>query len=172
MAKWIGNEAEEENQPEAGLLVNSGAKSPSASTKSWSFPGSGLLGLLVSVAVIVAFHALFVVPFEKVLHENWLKFPAAIITTFAHVILGSIGSVWISRIVPRLLQSPYTHGWVSATTASFLLTVAASGWLGYRSFDLIPNLQSMTHLNFGLIGLFIIIPASMYFWQCGRFVSW
>lgn len=172
MAKWIGYEAEEENRPEAAPAAASGAHSPPASPKPGAFPGSGLLGLLVAVAVIAAFHGLFVVPFEKVLHEKWLKFPAAIITTFAHVTLGSIGSVWLSRIVPRLLRSPFTNGWVSATTASFLLTIAASGWLGYRSFDLIPNWQAMTGLNFGLVGLFLIIPASMYFWQWGRFLSW
>ncbi|MFM7184459.1 MAG: hypothetical protein ACKO4Z_06780 [Planctomycetota bacterium] len=165
MAKWIGHEGEGEVEPEA--------PSPAAAPQSpaWS-PGSGIFGLLVAVGVIAAFHGFFMVPFERMLHEKWLKFPAAIMITLAHVTLGSIGSVWLSRIVPRLLRSPYTHGWCSATTASFLLSVVASAWLGYRTFDLIPNWQAMTGLNFGLIGLFLVIPASMYFWQWGRFLSW
>jgi hypothetical protein len=71
-----------------------------------------------------------------------------------------------------VLRTKYTNGWVSATTASFILTIAASAWLGYRSFDLIPNWQAVTGINFGVIGLFLVIPASIYFWQLGRFLSW
>jgi hypothetical protein len=134
--------------------------------------GSGIFDLLVSVAVLVAFHALFVGPLERVLHKNWVQSPAAIMATLAHVTLGSIGSVWLSRIMPRLLRTKYTNGWVSATTASFILTIAASAWLGYWSFDLIPNWQAVTGINFGIIGLFLVIPASIYFWQLGRFLSW
>lgn len=129
-------------------------------------------GLLVSIAVIVAFHAMFVGPLERVLHKNWLQSPAAITTTLAHVTLGAVGSVWLSRIVPRVVGTRFTSGWLSATTVSFVCTVAASAWLGYQSFNLIPNWQSMTGINFGLIGLFLTVPASIYFWQLGRFFSW
>jgi len=171
MAKWIGHEADSE-APRAVTLPATSPTHSSPASQPKSSPGSGAIGLIASIAVIVVFHGLFVVPFERVLREKWLQSPAAVATTLAHVTLGSIGSVWLSRIVPRLLQSQYTNGWFSATTASFLLTMAASAWLGYRSFGLIPNWQAMTGLNFGLIGLFFVIPASMYFWQLGRFLSW
>ena len=67
--------------------------------------GSGIFGLLVSVAVLVAFHALFVGPLERLLHKNWVQSPTAIMATLAHLTVGSIGSVWLSRIMPRLLRT-------------------------------------------------------------------
>lgn len=115
----------------------------------------GLFGLLGAVATVVAFHALFIGSFWKVQHENWVKSPAAIAITLAHVTIGSVGSVWLSRIMPRVLHSSFTNGWFSATTVSFLCTVAASAWLGYTAFEMLPNIESLTGMKFGYVGLFL-----------------
>jgi len=132
----------------------------------------GILGLLAAVLIVVAFHGLFVGSLWKATHEKWVQLPAAMAITLAHTTLGAMGSVWLSRIMPRILGTQFTDGWLSVTTASFVCTVAASSWLGYQAFELLPNFERVTGINLGYVGLFLIIPAAIYFWQLGRSFSW
>lgn len=137
-------------------------------------PGTvgGALGLLGAVVAVAAFHGLFIGSLWKATHGKWLQSPAAMAITLAHATIGSIGSVWLSRIMPRVLNTPFTDGWMSATTVSFFCTVATSAWLGYTAFELLPNYEALTGITFGYIGLFLVIPASIYFWRLGRSFSW
>lgn len=135
-------------------------------------PSAGMAGFLGAVAVVVAFHGLFVGSMWKVTHERWLQSPAAMAITLAHATIGSVGSVWLSRIMPRVLSTRFTDGWLSATTVSFFCTVATSSWLGYTAFELLPNYERLTGVTLGYVGLFLVIPASMYFWRLGRSFSW
>lgn len=134
--------------------------------------GGGMLGLLGAVVVIVAFHGLFIGSLLKATHGRWLQSPAAIAITLAHVTVGSMGSVWLSRIMPRVLNTQFTDGWLSVTTFSCFCTVVASAWLGYTAFELLPNYERLTGITFGYVGLFLVIPASIYFWRLGRSFSW
>jgi hypothetical protein len=134
--------------------------------------GSGVLGLAGSILVVMAFHGLFVGSLWKATHERMVQSPAAMAITLAHVTLGSVGSVWLSRIMPRILKTSYTNGWYSATTVSFICTVLVSGWIGYTAFQLLPNIEWISGITLGYVGLFLVIPASIYFWQLGRFFSW
>ena len=133
---------------------------------------SGVPGLLGAVACVVAFHGMFVVFMWKATHERWIQSPAAMMITLAHATIGAVGSVWLSRILPRVLNTRLTDGWLSATTASFCCTVATSAWLGYTAFELLPNYERLTGITFGYVGLFLVIPASIYFWRLGRTFSW
>ncbi len=134
--------------------------------------GSGVFGLAGAVLVIVAFHGLFAGGLWKILRENWIKSPAAIAVTLFHITIGAVGSVWLSRIMPRILKTSFTSGWASATTASFLCTVVTTIWMAWTAFELIPNVEAYTGLKFGYIGLFLAVPAAIYFWQLGRTFSW
>lgn len=134
--------------------------------------GTGVAGLLAAVVFVGAFHALFVGFMWKATHERWIQTPAAMMITLAHATIGAVGSVWLSRIMPRVLNTHCTDGWLSATTASFVCTVATSSWLGYTAFELLPNYERFTGITFGYVGLFLVIPASIYFWRLGRTFSW
>ncbi len=131
-----------------------------------------MLGLLGSVVTIVAFHGLFIGALSKAMHERWIQSPTAMAITTAHATIGAVGSVWLSRIMPRVLNCPFTDGWISVTTVSLCCTVATSWWLGYTAFELLPNYESVTGIRLGYVGLFFVIPVSIYFWRLGRTFSW
>jgi len=122
------------------------------------------------IAILAVFHGAFIVMLRNAMATNWLDSPAAMALALIHVSVGSIIGVWLARILPRVLRSPAETRWLSVMTASFLLTVLTSAWLGTAAFGMIPT--KWLGLDFGFIGLFLTVPCSIYFWQLGKTFSW
>lgn len=124
-----------------------------------------------AVAILASFHLIFVVMLYRATARNWIDSPAAIVLTVAHVSLGSIVSVWLARVLPRVLAAPTQTRWLSLMTTSFVFAVATSAWLGHAAFGMIPT-KILFGLDFSFVGLFLTIPCSIYFWQLGKTFSW
>jgi hypothetical protein len=130
----------------------------------------GFTSFWVVLAILAAFHGTFIFMLERAVATNWLDSPAAVILAVVHICLGSIVSVWLARVLPRVLSAPAETRWISVMTASFLLTVVTSAWLGRAAFGMIPT--QWIGLDFGFVGLFLAIPCSIFFWQLGKTFSW
>lgn len=131
-------------------------------------PGFG--GFAAVIAMLTAFHATFILMLRQAIASSWFDLPAAIVLTLVHVSVGSIASAWLARVLPRVFNSPFETRWLSVMTASFLLAVGTSAWLGRMTFAMIPT--QWVRLDFGFVGLFLAIPCSIYFWQLGKTFSW
>lgn len=124
----------------------------------------GLCGLLHGSFVFMMWQA----------QSHWLMraFPAAIVITLMHTVVGAIGSVWLAKASPRVLNIKANGLRPSPLDASFALTLITSGWLGYQTFSLIPTAEFVTSLNLGPIGLVLFVPLGIYFWRLGKSMSW
>jgi len=131
---------------------------------------SGVAPFWAVLAILAAFHGLFIAMLERATATNWLDSPAAVVLALVHISLGSFISVWLARVLPRVLRTTTETRWCSVMTASFLLTVVTSAWLGRAAFGMVPT--QWLGLDFGFVGLFLAIPCSIYFWQLGKTFSW
>lgn len=125
---------------------------------------------LLVLAIIAAFHGIFIVMLMQANARNWLDTPAAVVLWLVHMSVGSMMSVWLARALPRVLNAPMETRWISVLTTSFVLSLAVSAWLGYTTFEMIPT--HLLGLRFGIVGLFVAVPCSAWFWQLGKTFSW
>lgn len=130
---------------------------------------SGIVRFGIVAAILVTFHAIFILMLYRAIATNWIDSPAAVVLTVVHITLGSIVSVWLSRVLSRVLEAPVEIRWLSIMTVSFVLAIATSAWLGHTAFGMIPT--KTLGLDFGFVGLFLTIPCSIYFWQLGKTFS-
>lgn len=144
----------------------------------WKDPGQGAAGqggaagkgkpmaMLACLAVLLALHGYFL--YAAMSLSTW-NFLGRLVLAATHLALAAPGSAILAAVVPRVARGngPATGRWGPATW-SFLLVAITSGLIGYGLFKAVPNPESLTGINLGVVGVILMVPANLYAWTMAR----
>lgn len=148
----------------------------------WKEPQQGGMGRpfgqearvsLAPLACLVPLLVLHGYPLYAATSLSTWNLPGLLVLAGIHIALVSPGSAMLAAVVPRIAggTSVRATGTLGPVTLSFLLVAITSGLIGYGLFKSLPNPESLTGINLGVVGVILMVPANLYAWTMARSIA-